>query len=165
MNVRIMMAAALMAVTVPAWAQSTLNDADKDFVQRAIQGGQAEMWGGKMAQQQAERESVRNYGAQALAEHGKVTEELRALAQSKGLATAMKPDFVRMVKLEGLKDETGPDFDRAYIDQLGIEAHQDAIKLFNKTQAEGADPDIKAFIVKTLPMLQSQLSQAKAALP
>ena len=44
------------------------------------------------------------------------------------------------LKALGLRDDS---FDKAYIDEIGVSAHEDAVKLFEKASNDVKDPDIK----------------------
>jgi putative membrane protein len=43
---------------------------------------------------------------------------------------------------------------------IGVSAHEDAVKLFQKNSTSAADPDVKNFAAKTLPGLQAHLKMA-----
>ena len=47
------------------------------------------------------------------------------------------------------------------MDEIGVSAHQDAVKLFEKASNDVKDPDIKQFAIQTLPVLQQHLQMAQ----
>ena len=61
-----------------------------------------------------------------------------------------------------LSERKGSSFDRHYADSIGVKAHQDTIKLFQKEVDKGSDADVKAWASKTLPTLQHHLEMAQA---
>jgi putative membrane protein len=44
---------------------------------------------------------------------------------------------------------------------MGVTAHEDTVKLFQKASADAKDPEVKAFATKTLPKLQHHLQMAQ----
>ena len=53
-------------------------------------------------------------------------------------------------------------FDEKYVSQIGVSAHEDAIKLFKKAATEAEDADVKEFAARNLPGLEQHLEMAKA---
>ena len=66
-----------------------------------------------------------------------------------------------MTKLSG---KTGADFDRDY-SKMMLSDHNKDVSAFEKQSTKGADPDLKAFATRTLPILQEHLQMAKALNP
>ncbi len=50
-------------------AADTLSKGDRDFVQKAAQGGVSEVEMGKLAQQKAENQQVKDFGARMVQDH------------------------------------------------------------------------------------------------
>ena len=53
------------------------------------------------------------------------------------------------------------EFDRDFVRNVGIKAHEKDIKTFQKASKDVKDADLKAFIDKTLPVLQQHLAAAE----
>ena len=51
-------------------------------------------------------------------------------------------------------------FDQHYADSIGVKAHQDTIKLFQKEADKGQDADVKAWAQKMMPGLQKHQQMA-----
>src|SRR5262249_10777948 len=83
-----------------------------------------------------------------------------ALAQSKGLPlpTALEPSQQAM--RDRLSALSGPDFDRAYMSEM-VRDHTEDIALFERATEVSADPDIKAWAARSLPMLRDHLALAR----
>ena len=62
-------------------------------------------------------------------------------------------------KLLGTAD--GADFDKRYMESMGLQAHRDTVALFEKGARDARDPDVKAFAQKTLPKLKQHLEMAQ----
>jgi putative membrane protein len=160
-----LVAVALLALSGPAAAQVQLvsdlvSDADRDFINKAATGGVAEVELGRIATLRAVRPSVRSFGEHMVMDHSRSNAELAALAQSKGLAlpTVLEPSQRAMRdRLNGL---SGADFDRAYMSEM-VRDHTEDVALFERTAEVSADPDIKAWAARSLPMLQDHLTLAR----
>lgn len=97
-------------------------------------------------------------------DHEKTTAQLKSLVESgkvkAEIPTAM--DDAHKSKIDELKgEEQGDEFDEDY-DEMQVEAHEDAVSLFERYAQGGDNADLKAFAAETLPKLQHHLEMAKA---
>lgn len=152
-------AGSALAQTSPV--RASLSRADTAFLQQAAENGHMEIEGSRAALEKAAEPKVREFAQMMIADHQRVGNELKALASSKGVEVADKPSIVQRTKVKLLSTSEGDDLSRRYLQQLGVEAHQETIELFKKAAANATDPDVKAFAAKTLPGLQHHLSQAR----
>jgi len=74
------------------------------------------------------------------------------------LPTAL--DAEHQAKLDQLKAKTGKEFDQAY-DKMQLQAHEDAVALFEAYSKNGENADLKAWAAKTLPHLKEHLAMAR----
>lgn len=140
---------------------SSLTDDDNQFVMKAASGGMMEVELGRLAQEKGSSPRVKEFGAMMVTDHSKANDELKALAQSKGvtLPATMKDEHQKHVKEMG--EKSGKDFDKAYMKMM-VEDHKEDIDDFEKCSKNGKDADVKAFATKTLPVLQKHLASAKS---
>lgn len=139
-----------------------LAGADKDFLEQAAQNGHAEIEGSRLAATKATNPEVKAYAQKMVDAHTKSHQELVTLATAKGAKLPDEPSLVQKTKLKLLQAADGDGFDRRYTESLGVEAHEDNIKLFEKASSRSADPDIKAFATKMLPDLREHLTMARS---
>src|SRR5690606_30640297 len=105
---------------------------------------------------------VKEFAKHMVEDHTKANEELRSLASSKGVELPDGPSLLQKGKSKlMLSTADGEDFDRRYMDSMGITAHEDTIELFEKAVKEAEDAEVKAFAQKTLPKLQEHLKMAQ----
>lgn len=156
--------AAAQAQTAPppapaAATEAKLDSADRDFLESAAEAGQTEIEGSKLALEKARSPDIKAYAQKIIDDHGKAGQQLASLAQGKGYEAPGEPSLVQKAKLKalGLRDDS---FDSAYIDEIGVSAHQDAVKLFTEASNEAKDPDVRQFAIQTLPVLQQHLDKA-----
>ncbi|HLU02693.1 MAG TPA: DUF4142 domain-containing protein [Advenella sp.] len=145
-------------------AAKPLAASDQSFLNDAAQAGMAETEGAMLARQKAATAEVRHFAAQMITEHAKVNDELTSLAATKGVELPTEPSLLQKGELKALAllDDK---FDENYVDRLGVAAHERAIALFQDTAVNSQDRDIKAFVERTLPSLQTHLKLAKALNP
>jgi putative membrane protein len=138
-----------------------LPHADADFLKQAAQNGHAEVEGSQLALGKAVSPEVKAFAEKMVEEHTRSGEELKALAASKGVTVSDSSSIAQKAKLKLLSARDGASFDKHYADSLGLKAHQDTVKLFQKASDEAKDPDVKAFATKTLPVLQHHLDMSR----
>lgn len=145
----------------PAAAQE-LAPVDRTFLERAAESGHAEVSAGRLALTKARDPKVRDFAQRMVDGHTQLGEELRTLAAAKRYDAPTEQSMAQKGKemiIAGLADET---FDRRYLNQMGVEAHKDAIPLYEKTARESRDPEVKAFASRHLPTLREHLQSAQA---
>jgi putative membrane protein len=134
---------------------------DAKFYRDAAEGGIAEVAMGILAQQKAQRPSVKDFGAQMVKDHSATNEKLKALAQSKNITLPANPSVDEMEAKAKLQVLSGQSFDKSYIKGM-IKDHEEDIAEFKKEAASGQDPDARAFASATLPTLQAHLNRIRA---
>ena len=142
-------------------ADAKLSHQDKSFLQDAAEGGNAEVEGSKVALAQSGSADVKAFAQQMVDDHGKAGTELKGLADQKGVKVSDTPSTVKKAEIKVLSERKGSSFDQHYADGIGVKAHQDTVKLFQKEVDKGTDPDVKAWAQKTLPTLQHHLEMAQ----
>src|SRR6267143_3195160 len=154
-------AAVLITLTGPVAAQIQLvNDANREFVNKAATGGIAAVELGRIATQRAARPSVRSFGERMVTDHSRSNAELASLARSKGIEvpTALEPS--QQAVRDRLSALSGNDFDRAYMSEMARD-HTEDIALFERAAETSTDPDLKAWAAQSLPMLREHLALAR----
>jgi putative membrane protein len=102
----------------------------QEFVTRASAAGQAEVELAKLALEKSSAPDIKGFASKMVQEHGKIGEELAALAKPKGLAQAPGLDDEQRAALAALRAKTGPAFDEAYAQQAQKD-HDEAVSLFS----------------------------------
>jgi hypothetical protein len=64
-------------------------------------------------------------------------------------------------QLDSLKKLKGAEFDQAYIQQIGLAGHKEALEAFNKEASDGVNRDLKEAARKALPTIQEHYSMAQ----
>jgi putative membrane protein len=134
--------------------------ADKAFAQKAAIGGMAEVELGKLAQQKASSDQVKQFGARMVDDHSKANDELKQVASAKGLTLPSDLDAKHKSTMAKLQKLSGAQFDRAYMDDM-VADHKEDVADFKKQASSGRDSDLKGFAAKTLPTLEDHLKMAQ----
>jgi putative membrane protein len=148
-------AVALGLVGLQAFAQNST----QDFVNKVAISDMFEIQSSKLAAQKGNAE-IKSFAQRMIKDHTKTTEELKGMvgkAKAK-LPTAMDADHQQ--KLAKLEKASGNDFNIIYA-SLQIQAHEEAVKLFEAYSNSGDDAQLKAWAGKTLPALKEHLEHAK----
>lgn len=149
---------ALNTMNMPNSDNSVKDDAD--FMVKAADGGMMEVQMGELAQKNGMSPQVKAFGKMMVNDHTKANNELKTLAAQKNvtLPATMGNDNQKMYNdMMGMK---GADFDKHYIDHMADD-HEDDVEMFRKVSMDAADPNIKAFAAKTLPVLEKHLQKVK----
>jgi len=141
-------------------ASATVASSDKAFAEKAAVGGLAEVAMGKLAQEKAGSDQVKQFGSRMVTDHSKANDELKQVATSKGLNLPTDLDAKHKSKVAKLEKLSGAQFDRAYMDDM-VSDHKQDVSEFEKESKSGRDSDIKGFASKTLPTLQEHLKMAQ----
>ena len=117
---------------------ASLSSADKNFVQKAAIGGMAEVELGKLAQQKASSDQVKQFGSRMVEDHTKANDELKQVASQKGVTLPTDLDAKHKSMVAKLDKLSGQQFDRAYMDGM-VKDHKEDVSDFRKESNSGKD--------------------------
>ena len=138
-----------------------LTRADRKFIQQAAEGGMYEVQVAQLAASKATDANVKSYADTLAREHGNANNELVQLANAKGVELPAAPPRAKRRDIAKMAKLTGADLDRDFVREVGIKDHQKDIKMFEQASAKVKDPQLKAWIDKTLPHLREHLAMAQ----
>lgn len=129
---------------------------DSEFATKAAVGGMAEVEFGKLALTKTTDPQVKEFATMMVSDHGKVNEELIAIAKMKNITLPKGLDEAHQKKMTELSQKTGKDFDKAYTDAM-VEGHKSTLDLMKDEAKNGSDTDLRSFATKTEMMVQKHL--------
>ncbi|HYC53332.1 MAG TPA: DUF4142 domain-containing protein [Candidatus Binatia bacterium] len=135
--------------------------ADKDFVMNAASGGIAEVAMARVALDKSDSPAVKKHAQLMINDHTQANEELRRIATDKGITLPDTPNASHKAMVDKISATPAKDFDRTYVREAGVNAHQEMRTLFRNQSSSGLDPDIKAFAAKTLPTVETHLKHSE----
>jgi putative membrane protein len=143
---------------------TALTDTDARFLHRAIELGAAEVQAAQLALQKSNDDAVRSYAEHMIDDHGPSNQRLITLATSLGAVPPSDTSAQHRRALDDLNKQTGADFDREYM-RMQVQAHQQALALFEAQARDGSHPELKAIVEEKVPTLREHLRMAQASLP
>jgi putative membrane protein len=159
MEPSIFAAVAASSLLISAAAFAEVSKKDQEFFTKAAGGGLYEVEAGKLAQTKGQSEGVKSFGGMLVKDHGAANDELKALASKKGAILPAGVPADKQKKLDKLSKEK--DFDKEFVNEVGLDDHKVDIALFEKTSKDADDADVKAFAAKTLPTLKAHREHAE----
>lgn len=156
----------------PAFAQSVgektgvnstlgISPTTADFVKEVAVSDMFEIQSNTLAQEKGNA-TEKTFATQMVADHTKTSTELKALVAG-GKVKAELPtglDSSHQSKLDKLKGLSGKDFSSSF-DTMQVDAHKDAVSLFERYAKGGDNADLKSWAGKTLPALKHHLEMAQ----
>lgn len=136
----------------------TVDEGDAKFAVDAANGGMAEVALAKLALTKTKNQMVKEFANMMIKDHGAANEELMALAKAKNITLPATVSEDKQKEVDEMAKKMGNDFDRAYADAM-IKGHDKTIKMFEHESTVAKDPDIKAFVDKTLPTIKMHYEQ------
>jgi putative membrane protein len=133
--------------------QQQLSKQDMEFMKNAAIGGMLEVELGKLAQQNGHAQQVKDFGARMVQDHSKANDELKSIAQQKGVQLPDQLDAEHQAMRDRLAKLQGDAFDRAYMRMMTTD-HDKDVKEFRKEAQASKDPDLKRFARDTLNVIE-----------
>jgi len=137
-----------------------LSRSDRKFIEDAAGDGMYEVQAGQLAASKAQSPDVKDFANKMVGDHEKANNELVQLANAKKVELPAAPSRGKRHETEKLSKKSGGDFDRMFID-ASIKDHEKDIKKFEKASGKVKDPQLKAWVDKTLPVLRDHLAMAQ----
>lgn len=133
---------------------------DRHFIEDAARGGMEEVQLGKLAVERAANPDVRTFGQRMIDDHTRANDQLRRIAEGKGVGMPGYLDHKGREAYDHLAKLSGPEFDRAYV-RLMVKDHKDDVEDFHKAAEHAIDPEVRHFASAILPTLRDHLKMAQ----
>lgn len=140
-----------------------LEPQDRDFLEKAAQGNQAEYAAGGLAAHRTRNASVIAYGRMMVAEHGNANVRLGLIARERRIAIphSLGEQQQSYDRLVDLRDAA---FDAEFA-RVMVEDHQVALRVYQAEVTGGSDPLLRNYAASMVPRIEAHLAQAKLLLP
>lgn len=142
-------------------AQSQIARGDRKFIEEAAGHGMFEVQIAQLAAAKATDANVKSYASMLVDHHTAANNELVKIANARGVELPAAPKRALRRDVEKLGKKNGEEFDRDFVRQVGVKAHEKDIKMFEKARKDVKDPELKAFVDKTLTSLREHLAAAE----
>jgi putative membrane protein len=160
MNAYVIVVIAAGMWAAPAFSQQRISS--EEFARKVAISDKMEIQSSQLVLSRNPDSDTKPFAEKMVKDHQETSAELKAMVDS-GKVKATLPtalDAEHEKKLDELKAKSGKDFDSAY-DHMQLQAHEEAVELFEQYARDGDNPDLKAWAAKTLPHLQEHLAMAK----
>jgi putative membrane protein len=141
-------------------SSSQLSAHDKMFMRKAAQGGLEEVELGQLVSQKTQNDDVKQFAQRMVQDHTRANEELKALAQQKGVTLPTDLDAEGKAMKAKLEKLSGDQLNKAYMHGMVLDHNKD-VHEFRTESKMAKDSDLKSWAEKTLPTLEDHLRQAK----
>lgn len=152
------------AVVAPP-APAALTPQERELLSRLAASSLYDIEVSRLAAARATSPRVRSY-AQALAAHRVQSwQQLGALMRARGMHVPTRLEGAAAAKLQRLAAvPASAEFDAAYVRVVGIEDHAETVALLERARLETRDPQLAAWIDRSLPVLRGDMQAARQLL-
>jgi len=142
-------------------SQSQVSKKDRDYMADIAHANLSEISAGQMALQKSQNSDVKQFAQKMIDDHTKAEDELKQLADAKGVTLPTEPDMKHKTEAKTMKMMSGNTFDKEYIKHGGVADHEATQKLLQKVEKNAQDQDLKAYAAKTVQTVDEHLAMAK----
>jgi len=132
---------------------------DKEFMMSAAHSDQNEIQQSKMALAKGVTGPAKEMANKMIADHTKSTADLKKIAAKKGITLPADMDAEHKAMKPAMEKLAGQQFEQKYVAQM-VTDHQKTANTMMAHEKMTKDADVKAFIGKTLPVVQQHLGMA-----
>ncbi|MBJ6108425.1 DUF4142 domain-containing protein [Hymenobacter sp. BT523] len=132
---------------------------DKEFMMTAAHSDQNEIQQSKMALAKGVTGMAKDMANKMIADHTKSTNDLKAIAAKKGVTLPTDMDAEHKAMAPAMEKLSGKEFEAKYISRMQAD-HQKTANTMRAHEKMTQDPDLKAFIGKTVPVVEQHLGMA-----
>lgn len=134
---------------------------DASFLKKAAQSGLFEVSGGNLALKKSKNSEVQKFAKMMVQDHSKSGQKLKTLAQKKNVELPTEPNFMQKGSLMLLNTYDTKSFDQSYSENIGVEAHEKTLELYEEAIKSAEDAEIKQYATEGLPTVKHHLEMAR----
>jgi len=138
-----------------------LSASDEKILKDIAMADMAEVEGGKLAQSKSQNGDVKSFAQQMIDDHTSNLNDVKALAQARGVTLPTEPDAKHKAMAAKLEKMSGDAFDKAYMKQAGVQDHKAVHAKLVAASKKAKDPELKALVEKTEPVVAQHLKSAE----
>lgn len=138
-----------------------LSRTDRRFIEQAAESGMFEVQVAQLAASKATDAGVKDFANKLVTDHQQANNELVQLANARHVELPAAPSRGQRHEVEKLAKRSGADFDKHFVQEVGIKVHEKDIHQFEKASGKVQDPELKAWVQKTMPHLREHLAMAQ----
>lgn len=129
------------------------------FVTQATSSNMLEIQSSHLAMERSRQEQVRRYAEKMIDDHGIAAERMKSAAMGQSIPDNMSK--LHIEALEQLRLANDDQFDARYL-EMQVQAHEDAVLLYEQYAATGEQESLKQYAQQMLPALREHLQSVQA---
>lgn len=142
--------------------QDRIARSDRKFMEEAHLANMAEVRLGRLAQDKAASDEVKQFGRRMVEDHGKAIEDLGRIASAEGVKLPSQLDAKHQKTYDRLQKLSGAEFDLEYMKQMAAE-HKKTVSKFDEAAESAKDPQLQAYAREALPTLREHREMAETS--
>jgi putative membrane protein len=146
-------------LVAPALAQK-MDNADAAAMKQLAQSSLNEIEAGQAAESKAQSTEVKEFAKKMQTEHNRMLDELKSLAQAKGVALPRSASARDMAQMKMMGRASGADFDRQYMEHM-LKDHQKHAQETGELAAKAKDPQFRAAVQQANAKIKEHLELAR----
>lgn len=147
---------------VPTVSARQTNAIDVAFINEAAQAGLGNIMLGQLALQRSRNPQVTNFARAEIAEQQQNAASFKQIAPRIGATLPTTPGPKFQAIMTRMQQLSGTQFDNAYLDEGGVNAHLENAALFQREAAFGRNPDLIAVANRGIPIITQHFSTASS---
>ncbi|MCR5887936.1 DUF4142 domain-containing protein [Hymenobacter sp. J193] len=144
----------------PAAGPTAPHSTDPEFMKSAAHSDQNEIQLSKLALEKGVTGMVKEHANKMIQDHTKSTNDLKPIAQKKNVVLPTDMDAEHKAIAADMRKLSGKDFEKKFMDQM-VADHQKTLNTLQAHLGMTQDADLKGFIQKVTPVVQSHLDMSK----
>ena len=149
-----------VAAIVPTSESCTEND--RQLILQVAAGGMMQLEISRVAVDNATDEEVLALAEAEVEEQTGLSDKLQEIADAKGLTLPSEPDAKTQALIEKLENmSAGDNFDRAYVQESGVNGHEKLDEVMSKVQSEADDADLITLASTAHPLVLAHLQVSR----
>ena len=142
-------------------SSARFSKSDEKLVVQLAQANISEINIAKLAEEKSKNDQVKTLAKKMMDDHSKALDELKQLAQMKGMTLPTETDRQQKLVENRLTALSGEKFDKQYVEQIAERARKGEHKLLLQVGAKAQDMELKNYATKTLAVIESQQQLVK----
>lgn len=145
----------------PGTAPTAPDYGEQAFVTKAIEGGDAEVQLGQLAQQKSQSNDVKQFAQKMVSDHSQMGDKwFKPVAKQLGASEPKGPSKKDKKEIARLQALSGADFDNEYIKMM-VKDHKQDLKEFQEEAQSAQDPNVKQIAQQGTKVISQHLQLAE----
>lgn len=145
------------AVAAVKATDTPLSAADNALMMEVAKGGMMQLEVSRLASGKTTNDAVRMLAQAEVDEQTGLSAKLGEIAAAKGITLPTAPDADTQAMLTRMQGLSGTDFDRAYVQETGVNGHQKLDQVMGKVKSNARDASLKDVAKAAHPLVKTHL--------